>query len=206
MKDIKTLELELSKAKKIQQQKDWEKYLDQCESYLKGIVGKTFMKWYQNGCFIIFKVNGYEPKYYADRNGWNGNWHPSRWFELKSTQSINCRVKDSSGKYFRPEVKYSNFKFNVVTGKSKNQIETMRLDFVDYETEKYTYLPSEVREFGKLQYYKEIPDFIEELSNFKMFLREAPEGMFEEAKKIADENIMKTKQFWDKYENKIQNS
>ncbi len=206
MTEIEVMEKELAIAKKLQKQKEWEKYLDECERYLKSIVGKTFMRWYQNGCFILFKVEQYDTKYYVDRNGWNGDWNPSRWFELKSTQSINCRVADDTGKYFRPEVKYSNFKFNIITGKSKNQIETMKLDFVDYVDEKYTYLPSEVREFGKLQYDKGIPDHDNAISNFKFLLREAPQGMWEDAKKIADENIMSTKKFWDKYESKVKNS
>lgn len=51
-----------------------------------------------------------------------------------------------------------------------------------------------------------IPNFKRDLSNFSMYLREVPKEMWLEAKKIADENIMKTKLFWDKYEPIIKQS
>jgi hypothetical protein len=203
MEDIKQLEAKLAAAKKLQAEQAWEEYLNETEAYLKSLVGKTFMRPYQNGRFILFKVSGYDTKYYIDRNGWNGDWSPSRWFELKSTQSIDCSVKDSSGRYFRPQVKYSNLRFNKITGKSKDKIETSNLDLINYNEEKYSYLPREVKEFGKLSYEKDVPNFREDWGNFNVFLREVPEEMWLTAKKIADENIMKTKKFWDKYESLI---
>lgn len=200
MNKVERLKKELAVAEKLQKQEEWEKYIDETEEYLKTLVGKTFMRPYQNGRFILFKVVGYNTQYYADRNGWNGDWSPSRWFELKSTQSINCNVRDSSGRYFRPEVKYTNFQFNKITGKHKDKIETSSLDLIDYNEEKYSYLPTEVREFGKMSYVNNKPNFDIDMHNFSVYLREVPKGMWEEAKKIADENIMKTKIFWDKYE------
>lgn len=206
MDNIRELEIQLEAAKKEKQKLEWEEYLNTTEEYLKGLVGKTLMRPYQNGRFIIFKINEYNTHHYADREGAYGQFAPLRWFELKSSAAINCNVKDSSGRWFRPEVKYINLQFNKITGRNKDKIETSSLDLIDYEDEKYTFLPEEVRSFGKLSYDEKIPNFKRDLSNFSMYLREVPEEMWLEAKKIADENIMKTKLFWDKYEPIIKQS
>lgn len=174
--------------------------LKQTECYLKSLIGKTFMRPYRNGKFILFKVMGHETVVYLERKN-----SPSRYFRLKFTQFINCSVKDSSGRYFRPGVKYTNLQFNKITGKNKNKVETSDLDLIDYSTERYSYLPSEVSEFGKISYDSGIPNFKNDLSTFSLFLREVPEAMWKDAKKIADENIIKTKLFWDKYEPLIKN-
>ena len=203
-KTIKQLEEELANAKKVEQQNEWETYLNETEEYLKSLVGKTFVKHYSNGGFCMFKVSGYKTSYYADRDGFYGQWSPSRWFELESTAMVNCRVADSSRNWFRGGIHYNNLKFKVVKGKSKDSIEISKLDLVDFEKEKYSYLPSEIREFGKLSYEsKDKPNFIRDRDNFSTFLREAPEGMWEEAKRIADQNLIDTKKFWDIYEPKV---
>jgi hypothetical protein len=203
MNKIKELEAQLQAAKKEQQKLEWEEYLNTTEKYLKSLIGKTFMRPYQNGRFIMFKVSSYSTQYYIDKDGFYGQFSPFRWFELKSSSSINCNVKDSSGRWFRPEIKYTNLQFNRITGKNKNKVETSGLDLIDYENEKYTSLPEEIRVFGKLSYNEGIPNFKRDINDFSVFLREVPENMWKEAKKIADENIIKTKLFWDKYESII---
>lgn len=203
--EIERLTKKLSDLKKKQEQEEWEKYLNETEEYLKSLIGKTFMRPYQNGRFIMFKVKNYRTSYYIDRSGFNGQWSPSRWFELESSATINCSVKDRDGNYHRPEIKYTNLVFNKVTGKSKNRIETSGLDLINHETEKYYYLPTEVREFGKISYEEGVPNFQRDRHDFGVFLREVPEQMWLDAKAIADENIMKTYKFWDKYQKQVQN-
>ena len=203
-KTIKELEAELDSIKKIEQKDNWEKHLNETEDYLKSLIGKTFVKHYSNGGFCIFKVSGYKTSYYMDRDGFYGQWSPSRWFELESTAMINCRVADNTGRWFRGGIQYNNMKFKVIKGKSKDNIEVSKLDLVDFEKERYAQLPSEIREFGKLSYEaKDKPNLIRDINDFSVFLREAPEGMWKEAKKIADQNLIDTKKFWDKYEPKI---
>lgn len=201
---VKDLEAKLTLAKKKEQQEAWEKHLDETETYLKSLVGKTFVKHYSNGGFCIFKVNGYKTSYYIDRDGFYGQWSPSRWFELESTSMINCRVADNSGRWFRGGIQYNNLKFKVIKGKSKDSIEVSKLDFIDLEKEK-SYIPKEIRVFGKISYEEGIPNFGRDRNDFSVFLREAPEGMWEEAKRIADQNLVETTKFWDKYESKIRN-
>jgi hypothetical protein len=200
METVQELEDRLILLKKKEQQSYWEKYLNETEEYLKSLVGKTFIKHYSNGGFCMFKVSGYHTQYYIERNGFYGDWSPSRWFELESTAMINCRVADNSGNWFRGGVSYNEMKFKIIRGKSKDSVEVSKLDLVDFEKEKYTYLPSEIREFGKLSYEEGEPNFIRDRSNFSVFLREAPEGMWEEAKRIADQNLRETEMFWNKYQ------
>ena len=200
MEEIKKLELKLAAAKRKKEQEEWEEYLNESKSYLLSLVNKTFMKLHANGRFTMFKVVGFKEQYYIDRNGMDGSWHPSRWFELTCTKSITCSVANDLGDYFRPGIEYQDFKFIKVTGKSKNNISLSKIEYVDYLEEKYTYLDTDVRTFGKIAYKENTPLSDRSLSNFRMFLREAPEGMFEEAEKIAKENILKTKEFWKKYQ------
>jgi hypothetical protein len=201
MDTIKELEAKLNLAKTKKQQEDWETYLNETEEYLKSLVGKTFVKHYSNDGFCMFKVSGYHTQYYADRNGFNGQWSPSRWFELESTAMINCRVADSNGNWHRGGISYNEMKFKIVKGKAKDSVEVSKLDLIDFEEEKYTYLPSEIRVFGKLSYESiDKPNFIRDRGNFSVFLREAPKGMWEEAKRIADLNLKETEMFWDTYQ------
>jgi len=200
METVKELEAKLTSAKRKEEQKNWEKYINQTEKYLKSLVGKTFIKHYSNGGFCMFKVSGYYTQYYADRNGFNGQWSPSRWFELESTTMINCRVADNKGHWYRGGISYNEMKFKIVRGKAKDTVEVSKLDLVDFEKEKYTHLPSEIREFGKMSYENGEPNFERDRNSFSVFLREAPKGMWEEAKKIADQNLKETELFWNKYQ------
>ena len=199
-KSVKELEAELDLAKKKEKQDAWEKYLTKTEDYLKSLIGKTFLRHYSNGGFCMFKVSGYKASYYIDREGFYGQWSPSRWFELESTAMINCRVADNKGNWYKGGISYNDMKFKVLKGKSKDSVEISKLDLVDFTKEKYTYLPSEIREFGKISYSYGIPDFEIEKDNYSTFLREAPEGMWEEAKRIADQNLIQTELFWSKYQ------
>jgi phenolic acid decarboxylase len=200
METVKELEAKLALVRKKEEKDNWEKYLNETENYLKSLVGKTFIKHYSNGGFCMFKVSNYHTQYYADRNGFSGQWFPSRWFELESTAMINCRVADNKGQWFRGGISYNEMKFKVLRGKAKDSVEVSKLDLVDFEKEKYTYLPSEIREFGKMSYENGKPNFERDKSDFSVFLREAPEGMWEEAKRIADQNLKETELFWSKYQ------
>jgi hypothetical protein len=200
METVQELEAKLASAKKKEQQEKWETYLNETEEYLKSLVGKTFIRHTSNGGFCMFKVSGYHTQYYIDRDGFYGQWSPSRWFELQSTAMITCRVADNKGHWFRGGISYNEMKFKVVRGKSKDSIEISKLDLVDFGKEKYSYLPEEVRVFGKMSYESGEPNFNVERNNFSVFLREAPEGMWEEAKRIADQNLKETELFWNKYQ------
>jgi hypothetical protein len=200
METVKELEAKLASLKKKEEQDNWEKYLNETERYLKSLVGKTFLRHYSNGEFYMFKISGYDTKYYIDKNGFNGQWSPSRWFELESTAMINCRVADNKGQWFRGRISYNEMKFKVVRGKAKDTVEVSKLDLVDFEKEKYTHLPSEIREFGKMSYENGEPNFERDKHDFSVCLREVPKGMWEEAKRIADQNLKETEMFWEKYQ------
>jgi hypothetical protein len=206
MSRIAELEAQLALEKKKEQLYKWEEYLNKSEKYLKSIVGKCYMRPYQNGRFTMFKVKGYKPHYYVTTNGFNGDWHPSRWFELEVTKSINCSVEDSTGKYFRPEVKYINFSFIAIKGRKKDNLVLSKIDVVNYEEEKYTRLDSEIREFGKLSYESGVPDFDSSLLNFQMGLKECSEEMLNAAIEIAEDNVRKTKEFWETWQPIIKKS
>ena len=206
MSRIAELEAQLAIEKKKEQLDKWEVYLNKSETYLKSIVGKCYMRPYQNGRFIMFRVKGYKANYYAITNGFNGDWHPSRWFELEVTKSISCSVEDSTGRYFRPEVRYIDFTFTSIRGRKKDKLVLSKIDFINYEEEKYTYLDSEIREFGKLSYESGIPDLDSSLLNFQMGLKECSEEMFNAAVEIAEDNVKKTKEFWETWQPIIKKS
>lgn len=113
---------------------------------------------------------------------------------------INCSVADHAGHWWRGGISYNEMKFKIIRNKTKDTVEVSKLDLVDLEKEKYTYLPSEIREFGKMSYENGEPNFERDRNDFSVFLREAPKGMWEEAKKIADQNLKDTVLFWDKYQ------
>lgn len=202
MNEIQKLEEELAALKKVEEKEKWEEYLKRCEEYLKSIVGKTFMKWYFSNSFVIFKVCGYNEQYYMDKNGFYGQWFPSRYFKLTSTKAIFCTIPNKHS--HKPSINYHKLKFNVVTGKNKDTVETTKLNMIDYADAKYSFLPDEVSFFGKIAYDENKPLFDDSLLDFQVGLREAPEGMWEAAKKIADQNIIQTKEFWDEFEIKVQ--
>lgn len=81
MNKIKQLEKQLELAKKDKDRKDWKRYLNQTEAWIKTLVGKSFIKLYSGKSLCIFRVSGYTKKYYTDIAGFYGDWHQSRWFE-----------------------------------------------------------------------------------------------------------------------------
>lgn len=194
---VAELEKKLSKAKEKESQKVWDEYLNETEEYLRSLVGKTFVRHHSSYSFGIFKVKGYIPQYYIDRNGMDGSWSPSRWFELTCSAMINCHVSDQKGRYYRPHVRYIDITFNLIKKKS---IKTEPLDYINYDSENYACVPDEIKEFGKLSYKEGKPDYIRDWNNFSVCLREAPPGMWEAAKDLADQNIIATKKFWDIYQ------
>lgn len=201
MKTVEELTKELELAKKKRSQEEWESHLKQAEEYLNSLVGKTFIKYYSNGGLIMFKVKGFKQQHYLEQ-GMYGQFTPNRWFELIISSYITCRVSDDSGKWFRPEVKYSNFKFLTNRRKPQTLTEVADLRFVDSEKEQYVHAPDEIVVFGKQSHSGDI-NLQRDISNFKEFLREAPIGMWEAAVEIANDNIEKTKLFWEKFQPKV---
>lgn len=190
---IEQLEQELAKAKQEVMKASWEGYFSKAKPYLESIVGKVFIKWSNGSALTIFKVKAVKEAY-TTREGARGDWGPPRWFEVTASAIISCRVADVGGQYFRPSIKFSKLKFNI---KKDNEVETSDISLFDLENELYT--RDRVLDFGRKSYDDRIPFYDRDLDEFKIGLREVPEEVYLEAKKIAEDNVLKTKLFWDKY-------
>jgi hypothetical protein len=197
MRTVEEIEKELADAKRSELEASWKEYLGKTTLYLQSIVGKCFIKWSCNQTFSIFKVSGFKEAY-TTRLGAREDWGPDRFFTVTASASITCRIADQRGNWFKPSVKFSKFKFNVVNG---NEIETSELCLMDLDNEKY--IRNTVMEFGRKSYNERIPFYDKELEDFKWGLREVPEEVYLEAKSIAEDNILKTKSFWDKHSTMI---
>jgi hypothetical protein len=194
---VEELEKQLAKAKEKKAQDDWKEYLNHCEIYFKSLIGKAFIRYHSSNSFSLFKVKGFVPQYYINRNGMNGSWHPSRWFQLTCSAMINCTVSDHRGRYYKPHIRYQDMRFNLI---KKKDIKTESIDYIDFNENEYARVPDQISEFGKVSYETLTPDFQRELFDFQVYLRDAPPGMWEAAKELADQNIIATKKFWDIYQ------
>jgi len=208
-KTVAALEKELEDIKKKELKEKWEVYLDKVKSFITRLEGKTVISHYCNGGFILYKVLGYEEKYYIDRDGWSGQWSPCRWLEIKTTSYVECRVADDRGRWFGGKIEHSggySFKAAVYKGKSfPKDLEMSKIDFKNLKvTESGLSTINDVVKIGYTEYteYRQDPNYERAMERFLLFTQLAPEGMWEKAKEIADDNFTKTKSFWEEFEPK----
>lgn len=207
MKTIEDLEKELEIAKKIELKQKWETYLSQVKSFLDKLIGVTIISHDYNCGFTLFKLLGYEEKYYIDREGWNGNWSPCRWIEIKTSSHITCKVADSSGKWYSNSgIHHSNtYSFKSIVYKGKYFPKEMEMSKIYYHiydnSEKILATIPETIKLGYTEYneYRDDPNSSRVIEKFLVSTQIAPEGMWEKAKEIADDNFMKTKLFWEEF-------
>lgn len=210
MDDIQELERNLAIAKAAKLRNSWISYLNKSKGFLECLVGRTFIRWYRNGRFVIFKVIGFEEKYYGDIEGMKGQNGPGRWFEITTTGHLDVSVQDDRGKYFDPgidNINYANFEFIQAPKKgfNKGKILISKIDFKDKTCAGDV---QSVFIFGKGEYSenKQNPNYEAALMNFTMFLHEVPVQIYDEAKAIHDDNVQKTINFWEKNKSTIENS
>lgn len=214
MNNIQELEKQLEIAKKQQLKENWEKYLNDVKSFIAQLQNKTVINHYSNGRFILFKVIGCEEKYYANREGYNGQWAPCRWLEIKTSSYITCRVADHRGNWYGDSgiTHAKGDLFKAVVYKSRSFPKELTMSEIEYRegsaSESCLGLITDVTKIGYTEYmeYREEPNSSRALDKFLLFTHIAPEGMWESAKAIADDNFIKTKLFWEKFESELKNT
>jgi len=211
MSDVKELEKQLELAKKKELKEKWEIYLDTIKSFIKKLEGKTVISHSSNGHFILYKIIGFEEKYYASREGFNGQWSPCRWIEIKTSSYISCRVADNRGRWYRGGIEHPdivNFKAIVIKGKQKENFKDFEMSKIELNENTLgndcLSTTCNISKIGYTEYkeYKDNPNSSRAMDKFLLFTQLAPTGMWEKAKEIADDNFSKTKSFWEEFEPK----
>lgn len=210
MKSSQELQKELDIIKRKELKEKWEVYLDRVKKYINNLKGKALISHYRNGGFIIYKVLGYEEHYYATREGFNGTWGPCRWLEIKTSSYINCHVADDKGRWYGGKIDHNNncgnFKALVYKNKSyPKELEISKIEFNEISANGCSLTSiCDIVKIGYTEYeeYREDPNYDRALDRFTLFTQLAPEGMWEAAKSIADDNLVKTKNFWEVFEPK----
>lgn len=207
MSRITELENELAEIKKVELKTVWDTYLTKIKKFILSIQGRTIIHHTSNGGFILYKILDVEEKYYIDREGFKGQWSPCRWLEIKTSSYLNCSVADDRGNWYKGGINHNGvttFKTMVYKNRSfPKELEMAKIDFVDASVNDNccATLNRSVR-IGYSEYteYKNSPDYDRAMDQFLMFTQLAPEGMWEAAKAIADDNFAKTKSFWETYQ------
>ncbi len=209
MESVKQLEEKLSLAKKKDLKDKWEIYLDRVKKFIDKLKGKALISHYSNSGFVIYKVIGYKESYYADREGFNGTWSPCRWLEITTTSYIKCNVADNKGRWYsNGKIEHSDFNFKAIVYKKKSFPKDMEMSKIELNPgtvcgDSLSTING-ICKIGYTEYseYREDPNYDRALERFTLFTQLAPEGMWEEAKAIADDNFSKTKNFWEIFEPK----
>lgn len=199
-KTIKELEKELSIAKGKHLKAKWDVYFERIKKFVMGLEGKTLMSHYRNGSFILYKVLGYEEHSHVG---------PKKWIEIHTTGYIDCNVADNRGNWFRGHIEHQGslqFKAKVYKNKTFPKIlEMAKIEWNDHEVSDCCLVTtSETVKIGydEAKQDTEDPSYDRALDRLLSFTQIAPEGMWEAAKAVADDNLLKTKAFWDEFEPK----
>lgn len=206
MSEVKELENKLKELKDKELKERWEIYLDKIKTFLNSTKGKTILRWHSNGNFVIFRILDYKEQYYMDENGAMGQWHPSRWFELITTQTLSVRVADNMGRYFDPGIDASKpFEF-IYSKKGKTTVSRIKILSQLDDT-----CLGEIKELAKVGFdeYKNNsndPKYENSISHFLVFAQVVPDEILDDAIKIHEEHANKTKEFWEKYQQQVKDS
>lgn len=205
---IKELKKELERVEKEKEKERWEEYLNKLENFLRKLKGKCILKWTMNGQFVMFKVDGYKEQYYAgNRNGFFGNWHPSRYFEIKTSRMVVCSVANDRGDWFRPGISVDSLlgRFKIFTNK-KGVAELSKLNV--YEGGPDGTCDGDLKsifKIGLIEYENNSPNHDKVLDYFMSSTFVIPEEIIQHAVNIHNEHVKQTKEFWLKYEQTINN-
>lgn len=203
---IHELETYLKELKLKESKEKWTKYLNKLEKFLKELKGKVILRWISNGGFLLYKVEDYKEQYYGDRNGAYGQWHPSRYFEVVTSNIISCRVADDRGNWFRPTI---NLRSDIVNTFRifTNQKGKCNLSQIEvYERGFNGTVYSDIRDSSKVGFVEysenyEDPDYSRALSQFLTFTYIVPESVLESALEVYNVHVQMTKNFWENNEN-----
>lgn len=210
---LEEVKRELEKAIKVENEQKWKQYLDRLKKFLEKLKGKTLISWNNNGNFYIFKVLDYE-ECYDTSVGFYGQWHPKRYYVLKTSGYLSFTVPDDKGKTygFSPPrienvqdwwndhtVPYGCTKLIKIKGKNKDTIIFPKFDFKDCN------LGTDVVALGKFNYDNTDPNADKALNDFigfKKILKN--DSIFEKALELYKEHTLKVMEFYSSFKTELQ--
>lgn len=202
-KTISQLEKELALAKSKQLKKKWDEYFEKIKKFVISLEGKTLMSHYRNGSFILYKVLGFEEHVHGGG--------PQKWIEIHTTGYIDCHVADDRGRWYGGKIEHQGaLQFKAMVYKNKQFpkiLEMAKIEWNDHSVADCCLVTtSETVKVGynEIEQDTEDPSYTRALDTLLSFTQIAPEGMWEAAKAIADDNLLKTKEFWREFEPKCQ--
>ncbi len=202
-KTISQLEKELVIAKSKELKKKWDEYFEKVKKFVIGLEGKTLMSHYRNGSFILYKVLGYEEHSHAG---------PKKWIEIHTSGYINCSVADDKGRWFRGLIEHqSSIYFKAMVYKNNTFPKILEMSKIEWNDHKVSdcclVTTSETVKIGydEVKQDTQDPSYDRAIDRLLSSTQIAPEGMWEAAKAIADDNLLKTKDFWREFEPKCKN-
>lgn len=207
MNDIETLEKQLVAAKKKDLYNKWETYLKNLHLELQKLKGQTICAWIANGRFALYQITKIEEKYYADRDGWNGDWSPKRWIEITTNGYILCDVADDRGRWYNNAKieAYDNHRtFKFKTYSKKNNI--LEMSKVTFKHD--SWCSGELDKLQKIGYteykeYSDDPNYNRALEWLTLFTTVVPNEVWDAAYEIHKVNVEQTHKFWETFSETI---
>ena len=212
MDNIQKLEAELDQAKKAANNLAWENYLIEMRETLNKLRNKTILSWWRNGAFAIYQVKDVIENH-DTANGFFGQWHPSKWFELTSNTHITCHIPDSDKVWWKPKTEQSTdiqkLKFIKLPKLVGNLLEIAKIDFQDLSINKTGCGDIlNVVKIGYDEYTNKTDTPIAHRSLHNLFHSSyiVPDIIYEKAHEIHMDNVRKTIEFWRVYEKEIKSA
>lgn len=212
MSEIIDLENKIKELQKKELYGKWEHYLSNLKNKLELLKGKTILTWYANGRFVLYKIKDIQEHYYADMEGFYGQWSPKRWLELITEGYLICEVADDRGNYYRPQINSQSpfeFKFLKLSGKNKDLLTISKINFHNSSLNRSSWGELDrIYKIGFEEYnnkeYNQDPNYSRALDFLTLFSSIVDDGIYEAAYEVYKINVENTMKFWETYKNKTE--
>ena len=197
---IERLQKELRLAKSQALKETWEEYLDKVKGFCAALVNRVILCETTSGCYVMYKVTGYEEKYYVDRQGYYGQYGPERWIELTTQNYLRFQVSNNS------TIQSQHPDQHKFIFKKGSRIDIAKLNFTS--ADKGCFDVKQITKFGYTEYkeYNQSPNFDRALQNMMCFAKVMPDNSFyEEARRVYLKHVEDVKNFWLKNEQTLSN-
>lgn len=191
--EIEKLEQELKLAKSKLLKQEWEAYLDKVKTFCCTLVNRVILCETTAGHYVMYKVTGFEEKYYADITGYYGQFGPERWIELTTEGYLRFTVCNE------PTIQSLSSNQHKFIFNKGSRLNIAKLNFTSADMASCVFEAKEITKFGYTVYneYKNSPSFDRALQALTTFAKVMPDNSFyEEAKRIYFKHVEDVKNFW----------
>ena len=185
----------------------WKEICDMFDQLGKWAIGKEFIQFYTRYSWSVFKITGYDHSWYADGSGAYGQWDKRRFFVFKG-EMFGMGVSDLRHRFSTG----GDVDFNDIKGTSEVRVEGYKLGIPLGPKKQWSGAWNKFIELGEANFERVILSIGEEayknrdteaakkaLSDFQVFLRLAPEGMFDELKENYIKRVKLGYELYQKY-------